>query len=405
MAHPCLPFERGGMCKRASCLGTLLRAAALLWICMGVSGAFASGPHYLITNDDVVFFPTSVSFYTIEPNGLLTLTQQVFTGGYGISGGYFGQSRIAVLNSGTNQCVYASEAFSGDIVGISISTLEIGGSAFGSETDTGASNGIGLALNSQYLYASFTDSNMIGTFQVQPGCSLTFINDTAVVGLQGGFVTAMMVRGNILVVTYGDGSIESFNVANGPPVSNGDKQNSTAYLRSQGAAYPNGVDITRDGHFAIFGDTSTSENVEVSDMSSGKLAKTVVYGSGAAINSSNLKLSPDETLLYVSNTQGDRLSAAFFDKRTGKVSSGCISNGLKGYGTDWAYLGSLAVANPSGSGGAIYVAEFGPDSGIGIVLVSVSGAACSLVERPKSPVLDPNSTGLLSITSFPPRSF
>ena len=405
MAYPCLLFERGGKYTGAASFGSLLRAAVLLWICMGNSAAFASGPHYLIANDDVVFFPTSVSFYTIEPNGLLTLTQQVFTGGYGISGGYFGQNRIAVLDSGTNQCVYASEAFSGDVVGISISSLEVGGSAFGSEADTGVSNGIGLALNSQYLYASFTDSNMIGTFQVQPGCSLTFINDTSVVGLQGGFVTAMMVRGNVLVVTYGDGSIESFNVANGPPVSNGDKQNSTAYLRSQGAAYPNGVEITQDGHFAIFGDTSTSENVEVSDMSSGKLAKTVVYGSGAAINSSNLMLSPDETLLYVSNTQGDRVSAAFFDKRTGKVSAGCISNRLKGYGTDWAYLGSLAVANPSGSGGAIYVAEFGPDSGIGIVLVSVSGTACSLVEWPKSPVLDPNSTGLLSITSFPPRSF
>jgi hypothetical protein len=372
---------------------------------MSAVAAFASGPHYVIANDDVVFFPTSLTFYTVEPNGLFTLTQQVFTGGYGISGGYFGANRLAVLNSGTDQCVYASEAFSGDIVGVSVNTLEIGGSAFGSETDTGVSNGIGLALNSQYLYASFTDSNAIGTFQIQPGCSLSFIDDISVAGLQGGFVTAMAVHGNTLVVTYGDGSIESFNIGNGPPVSNGDKQNSTAYLKSQGAAYPNGVDITQDGRFAIFGDTATSENVEVSDMSSGKLGKTVVYGSGAAINSSNLMLSPDETLLYVSNTQGDQVTAAFFDKNTGKVSGGCTSNKLKGYGTSWAYLGSMAFASPKGSGGAVYVAEFGPDSGIGIVLVSVSAGTCSLVERPKSPVLDPNSTGLLSITAFPPRSF
>lgn len=390
----------------ASIPGSLLRVAAFIWICMSVAAAaFASGPHYLITNDDVVFFPTSVTFYTVESNGLLTLTQQVFTGGYGISGGYFGSNRLAVLNGGTNQCVYASEAFSGDIVGISVSTLEIGGSAFGSETDTGVSNGIGLALNFQYLYASFTDSNAIGTFKIQDGCGLTFINDTSVVGLQGGFVTAMAVHGNTLVVTYGDGSIESFNIANGPPVSNRDKQNSTAYLKSQGAAYPNGVDITRDGRFAIFGDTATSENVEVSDMSSGKLGKTVVYGSVAAINSSNLMLSPDETLVFVSNTQGDQVTAAFFDRKTGKVSGGCASNRLKGYGTSWAYLGSLVLGTQNGSGGAVYVAEFGPDSGIGIVQLSVSAGRCSLAERAKSPVLNPNSTGLLSISAFPPRSF
>jgi len=191
----------------------------------------------------------------------------------------------------------------------------------------------------------------------------------------------------------------------GPPVSNGDRQNSTAYLKSQGAAYPNGVDITQDGHFVIFGDTATSENVEVSDMSSGKLGKTIVYGSGAAINSSNLLLSPDESLLFVSNTQGDQITAAFFDRKTGRVSGGCTSNRLKGYGTAWAYLGSLALGVPNGSGGAVYVAEFGPESGIGIVQLSVSAGRCSLAERAKSPVLNPDSTGLLSISTFPPRSF
>ena len=64
--------------------------------------------------------------------------------------------------------------------GIFVSTLTVGGSAKGSPTDGGTSNGIGLAMNNQYLYASFTDSNTIGTFSVQSGCSLTFLNDTAV---------------------------------------------------------------------------------------------------------------------------------------------------------------------------------------------------------------------------------
>ncbi len=148
--------------------------SVLLWLC--VVNAFAAGsggPHYVITNDDVFTAGLSgVSFYTVGATGQITFYQEVSTGGTGIAGGYFATNRLAVLDSGGSQCVYASEAFTGDIVGISVNTLEVGGSAFGSPTDTGTSNGIGLALNSQYLYASFTDSSTIGTFQIQSGCSL-----------------------------------------------------------------------------------------------------------------------------------------------------------------------------------------------------------------------------------------
>ena len=68
----------------------------------------------------------------------------------------------------------------------------------------------------------------------------------------------MAIHGNIMIATYTDGSIESFNISSGTPVSNGDEQYSTATLNSQDATYPNSIDITSDGHYAIFGDTSTS---------------------------------------------------------------------------------------------------------------------------------------------------
>ena len=77
-------------------------------------------------------------------------------------------------------------------------------------------------------------------------------------------------------------------------------------MKSQGAIYANSVDITSDGHYALFGDTSTSFNVEISDISSGKLTKTTVYKSMASISSSTVMLSPDESLLYVINTQGSQ---------------------------------------------------------------------------------------------------
>jgi sugar lactone lactonase YvrE len=379
--------------------------AALVVVCVA-SGLAAAGsqPHYVVTNDDAIF-GNSLSFYTVGAGGLLTLDQPVFTGGSGIGGGFFGEHRLAMLNSGGQQCIYASDASTGDVDGIDVTTLEAAAVTFGSATDTGLSNGIGLAMNSKYLYASFTDSNTIGTFTVEPGCTLTFVNDISVAGLQGGTIDGMVLHGNILVATYGDGSIESFNVSAGTPVSNGDEQNSTAYLKSQGATYPNGIEITKDGHYALFGDTSTSTVVEISDISSGKLSKTTVYSQKSPSNSSNILLSPDETLLYVSNTQGDAITALFFDAGTGTLLPGCSSGKLKGYSRDWSYLASLALGSGTGTGGVVYAAEFGGPSFIAMVQVTSAGGKCALKESSKSPITDSNSPGLLSIGNFPPRAF
>jgi len=384
---------------------SLLRAAALLFGVLSVSGVATGATQYVIANDDQPFpFRAGISFYTVGPNGLLTTRQQVLTGGNGISGGFFGANRVAMLNNASQQCVYASAAGTGNIAGITVSTLTLGGSASGSPTDGGTSNGIGLAVNDKFLYASFTDSNTIGTFQVQPGCSLTYLTDTAVAGLGGGIINGMALHGNMLIATYTDGSIESFDVSKGTPVSHGDKQYSTATLSTVDATYPNSVDITSDGHFAIFGDTSTSVVAEVSDISSGKLSPTVVHQSKGSISSSNVKLSPDETLLWVVNSQGDSVSAIFFDKSTGLLSGGCTSNRLRGESANWSYLGGVATVSQSGNGGGAYVAEYGGMSAVALVTLTSSSGHCTLKEAPQSPFADP-SGGLLSIGNFPPRSF
>ena len=380
------------------------RAVALL-VAVTVSGGMAVGAaHYVITNDDVPpKNPTGSTFYTIGDSGLLTLKQQVLTEGVGIGGGYFGLNRLAILDHGKAKCVYSSEAESGDIVGIAVPTLQVASRTSGSVGDIGTLGGIGLAMNTQYLYAGFTTSNTIATFQVKAGCKLKFVGDTIVGGLQGGVVDGMAVQGAMLVVTYGDGSIESFNISAGMPVSNDDEQNSTG--SRNGATYPNGVDITADGHYAIFGDTATSTIVEVSDISSGKLTRTLVYHLGRGISSSNILLSPDETFLYITNTQGGTISAAFFDQTTGTLSTGCISGKLRHYGNPWFYLGGLALQKTIGTGGAVYVAEYGSPSSIGVIHLKSANGACTLKELPKSPAADPDSPGLLSIGNFPPRPF
>jgi hypothetical protein len=212
----------------------------------------------------------------------------------------------------------------------------------------------------------------------------------------------MALNGNMMVVTYGDGSIESFDISGGVPVSNNDEQNSTA---SKGASWPSGIDITQDGHFAIFGDVATATIVEVSDLSTGKLGKTVVYHLGPNLSSATVRLSPDESMLYIANTQGGQVMATFFDKATGKISNGCASRRLRGYSTDYAYLGTIMTQTGNGRGGDLYVAEYGAPSSIGIVQMKMKGGKCTLTESAKSPVADSDSPGLLSIAVYPPRSF
>jgi sugar lactone lactonase YvrE len=384
----------------------LARGAAALSLILMANGlaAGAGQPHYLVTNDDSPS-SNSVTFYKVGTNGALAMKQLVLTGGFGIGGGYFATNRVAVLDNGSEQCVYASDAGTGDIVGINVSTLQVTSTTFGSTGDAGTSNGIGLALNTKFLYASFTDSNTIGTFQIEPGCGLTFMNDVSVAGLQAGVIDGMALHGNTMVATYGDGSIESFNLSTGTPVSNGDEENSTAFAKSRGATYPNSVEITKDGRFAIFGDTSTSTVIEVAALASGKLSPTHAHFLGDSRGSSNILLSPDETLLYIANTQGDRVTAVSFNKSNGTLTAGCASGPLKGYSVDWSYLAGLTLDTNAGTGSVLYVAEFGAPASIAVVQITSTAGKCTLTESSRSPVPDPNSPGLLSIGSYPPRSF
>jgi len=120
---------------------------------------------------------------------------------------------------------------------------------------------------------------------------LEFVGDVFKIGLQGGPVGGMAVHGSMMIVTFGDGSIASVDISAGQPMSNGDAQNATGYANDH---LPNGVAITADGHFAIFGDASTVTTLEVSDIASGRLTATVVHDVGSAWNSANVALSPDD---------------------------------------------------------------------------------------------------------------
>ena len=248
-----------------------------------------------------------------------------------------------MLPSSSAQCLFVSDAGTGDIAALNMPAQTLVGTFQGSTNDNGTTNGIGMVVNQNYLYAGYTLSNTIATFSVGSGCQLSFLGDITVTPLNGGWIAGMALNGNMLVVTYIDGSIQSFNTASGIPTSNNDEQNATGFAS---AFFPDSVDITQDGHFAIFGDAAMPTTVEVSDLSSGKLAPTVMYILGTAtnaigpgVNSATVRLSPDESLLYIGNSQNAYVSAAFFNKNTGKVSAGCISPPLTNFYNPWSYVG------------------------------------------------------------------
>lgn len=391
----------------------------IAWAAVCLRAAFAFGgtvPNFVITNDNVKG-PNTVTLYQAEGTQdapTLTLYRTIETGGTGLGGGFYAQESVVLATDGNKECAYVADAGSNDIAGIKLSfDPVVTGNFAGSTTDNG-SLGIGLATKGQkFLYAAFTGSRTIATFSIEPGCILSFVSDVSAVGLRGGPVNGMKVSRNIMVVAYGDGSIQSFNITEGAPVANNDLQTSQGYRDYYGA--PTGVDITADGLFAIFGDSGAWVTVEVSKLSGGKLAPTIVFGGpqgilGDGADSSNVYLSPDQTLLYVGLNYSGVLEAANFDSRTGAVSAGCSSTPLVGFGTSFDYTAGLALGSDTGAGGPLYISESSggldlPPSFVGIVNVTENGGTCTLAESTGSPASDPASATLLSLSSYPPRAF
>lgn len=376
-------------------------ALAVIVLMLSVASSSAeSDVRYLITNNDVS--PNSATFYRIVGDRVPKQIAVVKTGGAGVFGvGNVATKRVSILDSRLGQCAFISDAGTVDVAGISIPALRATGTFKAQSTDS-APFGMPIGNNGIFLYAGFTGSNTLATYRILRDCKLEFIQDVSATGLTGeifGRILDFSVHKNILVASFADGSIESFDISGGVPVSNGDEQFSTGQM--QNGNLPEGVDITSDGHFAIFGGTSSPPVVEVSDISSGKLEPTVVNSNlGNGGSPASIWLSPDESLLYLSNFSPSTVTATFFDKTTGAVTFGCISPTLRG---PFNFAAGLATAARTETGTILFVAE--PEVDIAIVHVHATSDKCSLEETLRSPARDENTQTLESIGVFPPRSF
>jgi hypothetical protein len=383
-----------------------------------------ANPIYVVVNEDQGFpYPNQIDIFQAggtDQAPSLTLVNEIYTGGYGSFGGFFGTPRVASAASPSTNCVYISNSGDNTISPLVLSTQTFVGTYSGGPSDSGIPDGIGMAVSANYLYAGYGDSQSIGVFSTSPGCGLTYLQSLPAAGLNGGSPTGIAVRNNVLVVTYGDGSVQSFDVTNGIPVPNHDLQNSLGFggpvggLNSPLGNIPNGVDISQDGRWAIFGDTSTLSLVEVSSLFS--LAHTQLarsrpfYTLGTNTDAGDVHLSPDVTMLYMVNNESGTVTAAFFNTATGLLTKGCVSAPLRNFNT-LPWYGQVMTRDTTGTGTVLYVGEFGryidesaTNSAIGILTVTVNGNTCTLTESPNSPAIVA-IPGTLSIGVYPPRSY
>jgi hypothetical protein len=396
---------------------------ALSWL--GQTAAQAT-PRYLITNDDN---PTgnTATFYTIGADDTLTEKTVVATGGVG-DPRVFGTRSVIVAQVGAQTCAYLANEATNDISAIDVATQTLAGVFKAGPKDSDQNGGIDLRANAKYLYAAFAGSTSadasLATFRLLPGCKLKYVGSLDMGGRvfsNGWMQGSIAVHDNILVTDYAPftlfaGQIESFNLSNGLPKSNGDRQLSTS--TKQGFSLPSNVEITADGKFAIFND---GIGVEVSNISSGKLTPTKLYQpSGKAPVLASTILSPDESLLLRTpelddGTTPGRVVADFFDKTTGAVTPGCVSAPLKGGVKTFSFQGGIAFSdNTKGTGGLLYITEdvgrgLGDFSGIEFVTaveVKSDGKTCSLTEMKNLRILEKNTFGgMPDLASSPPRAF
>jgi len=391
-------------------------AATALWCPAGMAQA---GKHFVFTNDQ---FSSDNSTTIFEASGTpanpnLGIVTVIDTGGLGATFSAPAQVQAVVVQGDGNECLFLVDGGSSDVDAMDLLAGHRSnvGTFKGGSGDDGGFFGMAETTTRHRVYAAFTGSDTIASFEIQNGCGLVYLGSVSAQGLNGGAPLGLASHGNIMVVTYGDGSIESFNIQGAVPVSNGDLQLSTGYTDGNGGSAA-GVQITSDGHYAIFADaTGSFTEAEVSNISSGKLTTTIDYGGqnavngslGAGQNSNFAWLSPNEELVYISNTYSGQVSGVNFDSTTGVLSYGCISSVLKGFGTNFLFPTGMATANTTGTGSVVWVAEYAPVPAgyIGMLTVGSSNGKCTLTEDPNSPAEEAETEGLESIAAFPPRPF
>ena len=376
-----------------------LTIAMIAIVVLSSTCIFAQAGYYVVTNNDPSSSPNSATIFQLK-NKSLDIVNILQTGGNGGGGGDFALPRVILNKTGSTQCLFIGDAGTSDIAAFQLPGLTKAGNYKDPKgNSSGFGYSMGLAARGSLLFAAYGVTANIGVFEIGAACKLTLLGTynaaTSVAGLR------VTPDGKTLVVGYGYGEnlVDSFSVS-----SKGVLTENGPYPGLNG---PAGVDITSDSKYAVFGDaTGGTTQIEIYPINSnGTLGTETSFGGdgslGAGQDSSSVWINPNEQFLYVANNLSKQVTSLGFSENPLSLYYAGITT-LNDTG-EIISIGGLTTASPSGNGGAIYVAEFSSPNGlVGLLQINPDG---STTEVPGSPFNDGESSALLSLAAYPPRSF
>jgi hypothetical protein len=384
-------------------------AVAAAWMTTGgtaLRAQDAATAHYAITDNNVYRAPNSATVFHLSGSSLVS-SPALHTTGWGNASGYFGTSLQTLAKVGTAVCVFVADPGSDDI-GAFNATKFSSPTHVGNYLDpsgSGAYAGIALAARGSTLFAGYSASVNIGVWTINSDCSLTLAgsaSNTPIPAPADGL--AVSPDGKTLVATYGQTSpgVGSFAISGATLTAKG-PYNTTGYT--------GGLDITKDSKYVVIGDFNSSfTQVEIfpisADSSLGSSDFYYIPGGGA--DSSNLWLSPDETVLYVSNNVSLQITTLTFRESAAaghRLAFACLSSVLKNPvgGTNYN-TGGLATEAATGKGGYLYVAEWGNPSAVGLMQIPSNGCVTEVSGSPFVNSLGANGFPL-TVIAYPARPF
>ncbi len=289
-----------------------------LHVLLLLPGSLWAQQNYIYTNNDFVSAKgqNTVSGFSVDKRGALTeLPGSPFlTGGYGGGGGYIASNRIIKVTN----FLYAANSFSNDVSGFSIdpdtgTLTAVPGSPFPTGGVTGDGFSLAAASDGRFLYAAQDNSATIRTFGINPedGSLNPIGNAVRARGGPNGMKVSPDGRWLAMVLTEEPphGAVAVFNIdaktGELTPVAG-----SPFPVRDPGGpeGRATGIDINCASDSVFVSEATTPARptiVNVLQIEPDTGALTAIEGSpfmpGVGANSNVPLLSPDDSLLFVSN--------------------------------------------------------------------------------------------------------
>jgi len=353
-----------------------------------------AGTAYVVTNDNNQN-GNSATVYKLDTNdGTMTQVRVLQTGGLGMTNA--NASNVSQAITRTGSCVFVFDVGSSDISAFSGSTNygKVGNYSNPSLASDDNGGSIALAPDDSFLFATYSRTLNLASWAVNPDCSLTLVGTYFPSGGTSGLALKVTPNGKYLVVSsVGFEGAELFliNQATGELTD----VNYLTYINSgtceQIGCFPNGIDITADSRFVVFGGEGFYPSALLAQITTEGLVDPQVvllrnpYGIGE----------PDCPLLSSAGYRGSGDLYLGMGIPTGVLTAHVsekppafqVRNGTKTGGSQ--FQGVIAVT------GTLMVTALFPNQ-IGVFAINADGSLTQL-----NLVTDPNGLSLTSLSVYP----